>query len=66
MVMVRLPDKYIEKTGRPGAPGGALAGELRSKGIEASIGNFNNVGYLRLSHAVYNTYSDYERLRDAL
>ena len=67
MVMVQLPHKYIEKCGRPGAPGGELQNELRSKGIEVTVGNFHNhVGYLRLSHAVYNSYSDYERLRDAL
>ena len=66
MVMVRLPDKYIDKLGTPGTPGGLLQNELRAKGIEASVGNFGEVGYVRLSHAVYNNYTDYERLRDAL
>ena len=31
MVMVRLPDKYIDKLGRPGTPGGLLQNELRAK-----------------------------------
>ena len=66
MVMVRLPDRYADGAGRPGAPGGELQGRLRAKGIEASVGSFGDAGYLRLSHAVYNNYGDFERLRDAL
>ena len=54
--MVRLPDRYADAAGRPGAPGGELQGELRAEGIEASVGSFGDAAYLRLSHAVYNTF----------
>jgi selenocysteine lyase/cysteine desulfurase len=35
-------------------------------GVEAAIGGFPDGGFLRLSHAVYTSDDDIERLRDAV
>ena len=67
VAMVRLPDGLaVEDV--PGVPGSGLRATLRDTyDIEAAIGNFGSAGnFVRLSHAVYNTENDYERLRDAI
>ena len=35
-------------------------------GVEAAVGGFPDGGFLRLSHAVYTSDDDVERLRDAV
>jgi len=68
MAMVQLPHK-LEVNDKPGEPGGGIRDILREKyGVEAAIGNFGKEtgNFVRLSHAVYNAPSDFDRLRDAV
>lgn len=68
MGMIRLPPKLNVGDAKPGQPSGGVRQMLREKyGIEAAIGNFGKAGaFLRLSHAVYTTDNDIQRLRDAI
>ena len=52
----------------PGMPSSGVRSALRDRyGIEAALGNFGDSGnFIRLSHAVYSTTADFERLRDAV
>jgi len=65
MTMVRLP---MDVTDRPGMPDVGTRRVLREKyQIEAAVGCFGDQGsWIRLSHAIYNTCEDYERLSCAV
>lgn len=74
MGMVRLPaglDMALDAPGVPAAPE-SVRSRLRDRyGVEAAVGGFREDdgslgGFLRLSHAVYNTDDDFGRLRDAI
>ncbi|KAJ1457119.1 pyridoxal phosphate-dependent transferase [Pelagophyceae sp. CCMP2097] len=69
MAMVRLPltiDASLDAPGRPAAQD-SLRSILRQRyGVEAAVGEFQGRGFIRLSHAVYNTDLDLVRLRDAI
>eukprot|EP00937_MAST-01D_sp_MAST-1D-sp2_P000190 g190.t1 len=65
--MVELPPALrIDDT--PGVPGGGVRAQLRAEfGVEAAVASFGDAGnFVRLSHALYNTPRDFERLRDAV
>ena len=68
MSMVRLPPQLDLSADAPGQPSAGVRSELRDRyGIEAAVGGFgNHGGFLRLSHSVYTTDEDVERLRDAV
>ena len=69
MGMVRLPadlDLSKDVPGQPVGPG-SVRSRLRDRfGVEAAVGGFPDGGFLRLSHAVYTSDDDLERLRDAV
>lgn len=68
MAMVELP-KALRVDDTPGEPtgGDGVRAVLRERwGVEVATGSFPTGNYVRLSHAVYNQRSDYERLRDAV
>ena len=45
----------------------SVRSRLRDRfGVEAAVGGFPDGGFLRLSHAVYTSDDDIERLRDAV
>ena len=68
MGMVRLPKTLDLSADRPGQPSAGVRARLRDDfGVEAAVGGFGaHGGFLRLSHAVYNTDEDFTRLRDAV
>mmetsp|Transcript_35999 Transcript_35999/g.70832 ORF Transcript_35999/g.70832 Transcript_35999/m.70832 type:complete len:428 (+) Transcript_35999:122-1405(+) len=68
MGMVRLPPTLDLSRDAPGEPSTGVRTILRDRyGIEAAVGGFgDHGGFVRLSHAVYNTDEDFERLRDAI
>ena len=68
MGMVRLPPTLDLSADAPGQPSTGVRSTLRARyGIEAAVGGFGvEGGFLRLSHAVYTTDDDIERLRDAV
>lgn len=68
MGMVRLPPALDLTADAPGQPSAGVRSTLRDRyGIEAAVGGFGEYGgFLRLSHSVYTTDSDLERLRDAV
>ena len=68
MGMVRLPPTLDLSNDLPGQPSAGVRARLRDEyGIEAAVGGFGeHGGMLRLSHAVYNTTDELERLRDAV
>jgi selenocysteine lyase/cysteine desulfurase len=65
---VRLPPWLDLSADAPGQPSAGVRSALRQRfGIEAAVGGFGeHGGFVRLSHALYNTDDDYERLRDAV
>lgn len=73
MGMIRLPagiDVSKDIPGQPTTPD-SLRSQLRDRyAIEAAVGGFHVEGrlegFVRLSHAVYNTDCDFARLRDAV
>ena len=68
MTMVKLPESLVVDD-EPGMPSKGVRSTLRKTyNLEVAIGNFGKeVGnYIRLSHAIYNTHEEYERLRDAI
>ena len=68
MTMVKLPESLVVDD-EPGMPSKGVRSTLRETyNLEVAIGNFGReVGnYIRLSHAIYNTHEEYERLRDAI
>ena len=68
MTMVKLPES-LAVDDKPGMPSKGVRSTLRDAyNLEVAIGNFGKeVGnYIRLSHAIYNTQEEYERLRDAI
>ena len=69
MGMVRLPAGLDLSKDVPGQPVGpeSVRSRLRDRfGVEAAVGGFPEGGFLRLSHAVYTSDDDLERLRDAV
>jgi len=68
MGMIRLPPQLKIGDAKPGQPSGGVRKILREKyGIEAALGDFGKAGgFIRLSHAVYNTDEDIRRLRNAV
>ena len=69
MGMVRLPAGLDLSADMPGQPVGpdSVRSRLRDRyGVEAAVGGFPEGGFLRLSHAVYTSDDDIERLRDAV
>ena len=69
MGMVRLPAGLDLSKDVPGQPVGpdSVRSRLRDRyGVEAAVGGFPDGGFLRLSHAVYTSDDDLERLRDAV
>ena len=69
MGMVRLPAGLDLSRDVPGQPVGpdSVRSRLRDRyGVEAAVGGFPDGGFLRLSHAVYTSDDDIERLRDAV
>ena len=68
MSMVRLPRSLDLSADLPGQPSAGVRSTLRDRyGIEAAVGGFGeHGGFVRLSHAIYNSDEDYERLRDAV
>ena len=69
MGMVRLPAGLDLSKDVPGQPVGpdSVRSRLRDRfGVEAAVGSFPDGGFLRLSHAVYTSDDDLERLRDAV
>ena len=68
MGMVPLPRALDLSNDLPGQPSAGVRAVLRERyGIEAAVGGFGeDGGFLRLSHAVYNTDEDFARLRDAV
>ena len=69
MGMVRLPAGLDLSKDVPGQPVGpdSVRSRLRDRyGVEAAVGGFPDGGFLRLSHAVYTSDDDVERLRDAV
>ncbi|CAH0366670.1 unnamed protein product [Pelagomonas calceolata] len=73
MGMVRLPAGLDLSRDVPGQPVGpdSVRSRLRDGlcdgyGVEAAVGGFPDGGFLRLSHAVYTSDDDLERLRDAV
>ena len=69
MGMVRLPADLDLSKDVPGQPVGpdSVRSRLRDRyGVEAAVGGFPDGGFLRLSHAVYTSDDDIERLRDAV
>ena len=68
MGMVRLPSRLDLSRDQPGQPSEGVRATLRERyGIEAALGGFGDAGgFVRLSHAVYNTDEDYERLQHAV
>ena len=69
MGMVRLPAGLDLSQDVPGQPVGpdSVRSRLRDRyGVEAAVGGFPDGGFLRLSHAVYTSDDDIERLRDAV
>ena len=69
MGMVRLPAGLDLSKDVPGQPVGpdSVRSRLRDRfGVEAAVGGFPEGGFLRLSHAVYTSDDDIERLRDAI
>ena len=67
MAMVQLPPKLIMND-IPGVPTSGVRSTLRDRyRVEAALGNFGERGnFIRLSHAIYNSKGDFERLRDAV
>ena len=69
MGMVRLPAGLDLSRDVPGQPVGpdSVRSRLRDRFcVEAAVGGFPDGGFLRLSHAVYTSDDDIERLRDAV
>ena len=68
MGMVRLPAALDLASDAPGRPSAGVRATLRERyGVEAAVGGFGREGgMVRLSHAVYNTDSDFQRLKDAI
>lgn len=69
MGMVRLPAGLDLSRDIPGQPVGpdSVRSRLRDRfGVEAAVGLFPEGGFLRLSHAVYTSDGDLERLRDGV
>ena len=68
MGMVRLPRSLDLSADVPGQPSAGVRATLRDRyGIEAAVGGFGeHGGFLRLSHSVYTSDEDVERLRDAI
>ncbi|KAH8048189.1 hypothetical protein JL720_15902 [Aureococcus anophagefferens] len=71
MGMVRLPRAWTWPSTRPACPPRRSPVALGTGGVEAAVGGFREDdgslgGFLRLSHAVYNTDDDFRRLRDAI
>jgi isopenicillin-N epimerase len=66
MAMVQLPHQ-LACDDVPGEPSDGLRKTLRDRyGVEAAIGSFGGVGFVRLSAAVYTTKQDIDRLQDAV
>ena len=68
MGMVRLPRSLDLSADAPGQPSAGVRSRLRDHySIEAAVGGFGaEGGFLRLSHSVYTTDEDIDRLRDAI
>lgn len=75
MAMIRLPPNLDLAHDLPGQPGSkeSVRAKLRDRyQVEAAVGGFrlpdtgHVQGFLRLSHAVYNTDEDFDRLKDAV
>ena len=68
MGMIPLPRALDLSRDQPGQPSMGVRAVLRSRyGIEAAVGGFGELGgFVRLSHAVYNTDEEFARLRDAI
>jgi selenocysteine lyase/cysteine desulfurase len=68
MGMVPLPRTLDLSNDKPGQPSAGVRATLRDRyQVEAAVGGFGDLGgFLRLSHAVYTTDGDLDRLRDAV
>ena len=68
MGMIPLPPSLDLSNDQPGRPSLGMRSILRERyAVEAAVGGFGDRGgFLRLSHAIYNSDKDLVRLRDAV
>ena len=68
MCMVELPKVLAPSVGQPGRPDeDGLRDTLRNRfGVEAAVGSFGDSAWIRVSAAVYNSESDFRKLREAV